>query len=63
MRPELALVGVQGLLAAGFLSDAGLDGGGATWQDIESGGTILQITDLGRTVLDMLDQMAKSARP
>ena len=62
MRSELALAGVQGLLATGFVSDAGLDGGGATWQDLESGGTILHITDLGRTVLDMLGEVAEFDR-
>jgi hypothetical protein len=62
MRPELALAGVQGLLATGFVSDAGLDGGGATWGDLESGGTILQITDLGGTVLDMLGEVAEFRR-
>lgn len=58
MRPELALAGVQGLLAAGFVSDGGLDGGGATWADLESGGTILVITELGSTVLEMLREVA-----
>jgi hypothetical protein len=63
MRSELTLVGVQGLLATGFLSDAGLDGGGATWGDLESGGTILKVTELGRTVLNMLGEVAEANRP
>lgn len=62
MRSELALAGVQGLLASGFVSDAGLDDGGATWQDLESGGTILEITGLGKTVLDMLGEVAEFGR-
>jgi hypothetical protein len=62
MRSELALVGVQGLLAAGFVSDAGLDGGGATWGDLQSGGTMLQLTDLGRTVLDILGEVGEFDR-
>lgn len=60
MRTELVLAGVQGLLAAGFLSDGGLDGGGATWADIESGGTILHITELGSTVLEMLRDVSST---
>lgn len=62
MRPELALAGVQGLLAAGFVSDGGLDGGGATWADLESGGTILVITELGTTVLEMLREVSNDPK-
>ena len=59
MRPELALAASQGLLNAGFLSDAGLDGGGATYGDMSEGGTILVLTELGQTVLEVLRSVAE----
>jgi hypothetical protein len=58
MRRELTLVAAQGLMNAGFVSDEGIDGGGATFGDLETGGTILQITELGQTVLDVLRAVA-----
>lgn len=54
MRRELALVATQGLLNAGLVSNDGIDGGGATFGDLETGGTILQITELGQTILQVL---------
>jgi hypothetical protein len=53
MRQELALVAAQGLLSAGFVSDHGLDGG-VTYADLEAGGTILVITEMGKTILEVL---------
>lgn len=58
MRPELALVAAQGLINAGFVSDVGLDGGGATYGDLATGGTILQVTELGQTILQVLRAVA-----
>lgn len=60
MRPELTLVACQGLLNAGFVSDGGIDGGGATYADLEAGGTILQITELGETVLCLLCEVEQA---
>lgn len=53
MRRELTLAAVRGLLNAGFVADEGIDGG-MTWDDVETGGTVLAITDMGKTVLDAL---------
>jgi hypothetical protein len=53
MRHELALVAAQGVLSAGSVSDHGLDGG-VTYAHLEAGGTILVITEMGRTVLEVL---------
>lgn len=54
MRPEIALAAARGLLRAGLLDDIGLDGGGVTSNDLKAGGTILAITELGQTVLEVL---------
>ena len=54
MRAELVLVAMQGLVNAGFVSDGGIDGGTAAFDDLSTGGTILEITELGRTVLEVL---------
>jgi hypothetical protein len=54
MRRELTLVAAQGLLNAGFVSDQGIDGGGATYGDLETGGTIVEITEMGLTILKVL---------
>ncbi len=62
MRSELALIGIQGLIATGFLSDAGIDGGGVTWDDLGKGGAILEVTELGKTVLRMLGDVAEADR-
>lgn len=53
MRRELTLAAVRGLLNAGFAADNGIDED-MTWDDLESGGALLAITDLGKTVLDTL---------
>jgi hypothetical protein len=63
MRPELALAAAQGLLNAGFLSDSGIDGGGATYGDMSEGGTILTLTEMGRTVLDVLQEVSEREGP
>lgn len=52
MRRELTLVAAQGLMNAGFVSDQGLDGGSVG--GLETGGTIIEITELGQTVLEVL---------
>lgn len=54
MRRELTLVAAQGLMNAGFVSDQGLDGGSVTYGDLETGGTIIELTELGQTVLEVL---------
>lgn len=53
MREELVLVAVQGLINAGLVADAGIDGGGPDFE----GGTILEITEMGKTVLEVLKEL------
>ena len=58
MRRELTLVAVQGLLNAGFVTDAGIDAGVVTYDDLESGGTIIEMTEVGESVLQVLRAMS-----
>lgn len=58
MRPEFTLVATQGLVNAGFVRHAGIDGGTVRSDDLETGGTVLQITQLGGTVLEVLRAVA-----
>ena len=60
MRRELSLVAAQGLINAGLVSDVGIDGGGVTYGDLEAGGTILQVTELGQAILQVLRAVAAS---
>ena len=60
MRRELVLVGTQGLLNAGFVSDQGIDGGNASG---ELGGTILSLTEMGRNVIEVLREVEEASGP
>ncbi|MGH8893237.1 MAG: hypothetical protein ACRDWY_08030 [Actinomycetes bacterium] len=55
-RHEVTQVAVKGLVAAGFVSEGGFDGGGAD-QETEPGGTVYLISDVGLAVLDVLHTM------
>jgi hypothetical protein len=59
MRPSLAHAACRGLLNAGLASD---DAGGTTLGNLLQGGTVLEPTDLGRTVLEVLNAVAKESR-
>lgn len=61
MRPELVILGVQGLLNAGFISDTGFDGGGANQEGMGVGGTTFAVTGLGATVLHILSEMSEAS--
>lgn len=55
MRTELSLVAYRGLVNAGFVAEYGFDGGDVTG---ETGGTIIAMTELGRTVMQVLRDVA-----
>lgn len=52
-RNEVTQIAVKGLVAAGFVTEGGFDGGGAD-QETEPGGTVYLISDVGEAVLAVL---------
>ena len=54
LRPEVALTAARGLLRSGLVSDLGPGGQGPTYNDLKHGGSLLTITEMGRSVLEVL---------
>jgi hypothetical protein len=52
-RNEVTQIAVKGLVAAGFVTEGGFDGGGAD-QGTEPGGTVYVISEVGQVVLELL---------
>lgn len=57
IRLEIAHATVRGLLNSGLLIEVGIDGGTATWGSLEDTGSDVEVSPLGKTVLEVLKRV------